>query len=157
MERGTLYQLINLIHRSKAPKKASEDFLEAVIVSYILAAVMHYLGMSSFDSMPSTSIVSHDLWMEDDAERRRVLADVLHHVVEQYVDLATKFASPQPSPRDSAGRAYEYTCEVLSLGLLYLDFKEKGMGTVFCLHGSISYYFSRRPTGKTMPLKRLHC
>ncbi len=49
MERGTLYQLRNLINRrnvKKLPKSdvnASEDFLEVVVTGYILVAVMSYL------------------------------------------------------------------------------------------------------------------
>ena len=63
MEKGTLYHIQNFINRrnvTKTPKgnvNASEDFFEAVVVSYILAAVMQYLGMSSFDDYPLASIV----------------------------------------------------------------------------------------------------
>lgn len=124
---------------TKSPKKnvnAAEDFLENVIVGYILAAVMHYLGMSSLDGMPLSSIVSHELWMEDDAVRADILASISRHIVNEYVDLATEFKAPEPaaaeqdprpsrpSTESSAGSVREHTREVMSLGLLYLDFKD---------------------------------
>ena len=46
-------------------------------------------------------------------------------VVESHTDLATKFRAPSPSHETaSCGRVYDYTREVFSLGLLYLDFKD---------------------------------
>ena len=106
MERGTLYQLRNLINRrnvNKSPKSnvnASEDFLEVVVTGYILAAVISYLGMSTFDDLPSSqSIVSHEVWMEDDAVRQNMLGDIAKHVVD-CVDLSTEFKDPTSCPGD---------------------------------------------------------
>ena len=70
MEKGTLYQIHNLIGRRdirKYPKNdvnASEDFLEAVIVSHILTAVLTY-GMSTLDDSPSAPTLSQNVWMND--------------------------------------------------------------------------------------------
>ncbi len=52
MERGTLYQLRNLINRRNVKKEvksdvnAIEDFIEVVTTEYIVSAVMTHLGMS---------------------------------------------------------------------------------------------------------------
>ncbi len=89
---------------------------------HILAAVMSYLGMSSIHDRPSPSIVSHDVWMESDDVRRLVLHSIAEHVITQHVDLATSFKDPSHSGSDK-GTAYEYTCEVLTLGLVIFDFK----------------------------------
>jgi L1 cell adhesion molecule like protein len=130
MERGTLYQLRNLISRrnvKKTPKgnvNASEDFLEVVVIGYILAAVMSYLGMSSLDDIPLESIVPHDIWMEDDTVRWTLLQNIAKHVVEKYVDLSTEFKDPAFQPDASTGTVLEYSCEMLSLGLLLLEFKD---------------------------------
>ncbi len=150
MEKGTLYHIRNFVNRrnvTKTPKgnvNASEDFLEAVVVAYILAAVMHYLGMSSFDDHPLASIVPHDAWMKCIPERSEILRDISHHIVNEYVDLTTVYKDPEPptppppptpsTPTDgelatskqdpSIGGVCEHTREVLSLGLLYLDFKD---------------------------------
>ena len=97
MEKGTLYHLRNLINRrniTKRPQKnvnAAEDFLEVVIVSYILTDVMTLLGMKSLHDIPSSPLVTQDVWMVDDAARREILTDISTRIVEKFVDLATTF------------------------------------------------------------------
>ncbi len=60
MERGTLYQLRNLIDRRNVTTKvksevnAAEDFLETVVVGYVISAVMVYLNMASLEDVPDT-------------------------------------------------------------------------------------------------------
>ena len=74
MERGTLYQLRNLINRRNVKKRvksdvnATEDFIEIVVTGYIISAVLSYLGMSCINDVPSDSILSPALWMEEDSE-----------------------------------------------------------------------------------------
>ena len=132
MERGTLCQLRNLINRrnvTKKPKKnvnAAEDFLEVVITGHILTAVMSCLGMSSLKDMPLSSVLSHDLWMQDDEVRRKLLNDIALHVVNQHVDLAIVFKDP--SSKETPGTAYDYACEVLTLGLFIMNFKDAVRG-----------------------------
>jgi hypothetical protein len=66
----------------------------------ILAAVIHYLGMSSFDDCPLASIVAHDTWMK---------SDLSHHIV-NYVALTVRFSyavgvgltSPQRTQRPNS-------------------------------------------------------
>ena len=41
-------------------------------------------------------------------------------VVDKHVDLTTAFLAPQP-PLDTTSSKYDYTQEVVSLGLLYLN------------------------------------
>ena len=128
MERGTLCQLRNLINRrnvTKKPKKnvnAAEDFLEVVITGHILTAAMSCLGMSSLDDMPLSSELSHHLWMQDDEVKRKILNDIALHVVNQHVDLANVFKDP--SSKETPGTAYDYACEVLTLGLFIMNFKD---------------------------------
>ena len=57
-ERGTLCQLRNLINRRNVSGK-----------------------MSELSDIPSSTIVSHDIWMEEDSVRRKVLLDISNHVV----------------------------------------------------------------------------
>ena len=130
MEMGTLYQLRNLLSRRnvttqpKSDVNANEDFLELVVTGYILTAVLIRLGMSNVHDMPP-SVVSPDIWMEDDSVRQSTLMTLSSSVVESHTDLATKFHVPSPSHETaSCGRVYDYTREVFSLGLLYLDFKD---------------------------------
>lgn len=110
-----------MTQRPKENVNAAEDFLGIVTTGHILAAVMTHLRMSSVDDMPSSAIISHDIWMEDDSVRRKVLEDVSSYVVNQHVDLSTSFKTLDSSTN---GTAYDYGCEVLALGLLVIDFKD---------------------------------
>ena len=134
MERGTLYQLRNLINRRnvtthpKSDVNANEDFLEVTITSYILVAAMSDLGMSSLDDIPPDSVISHDMWMEDDSKRKSVLTEISSSLVNKHVDLEAEFHSSDEASsghsNSSGGTVYDYTREVISLGLLYLNFKD---------------------------------
>lgn len=121
MERGTLYQLRNLINRrnvTKHPKtdvNSNEDFLEVCLTGYIVVAVMKFLGMTDLHGCPLPSLVSPDLWMEDDSVRRSTLIKIASAVVDEHVDLVTEFSEQSLSSPPST--VYDYTREVLSLGL----------------------------------------
>ena len=83
------------------------------------------VGYVILHDMPLSSVVSPDLWMEDDSVRQSTLMTLSSSVVESHTDLATKFCVPSPSHETaSCGSVYDYTREVFSLGLLYLDFKD---------------------------------
>ena len=102
MEKGTLYQIRNLIDRRNITNKpkdivnAAEDFVELVTVSHILTAAMSYLGMTAVNDLPSATAVPREAWMEDDDHRRRILQSISAKIVDKYVDLATVY-KPQES------------------------------------------------------------
>ena len=138
MERGTLYQLRNLINRRNVKKEVKSNV--------------------------SDSILSPGLWMEDDSVRKSAQMDVASAIIDKHIDLVTMFSgrpheSDDVSIQDSSdsgesigdggggggegwwwrrmvveknggseghvGSVYEYYREVLSLGiLLYLYFKD---------------------------------
>ena len=136
MERGTLYQLRNLINQRNVTKQAktdvnaNEDFMEVCFTGYILVSVMSLLGMSDLEGSPLPSLVSPDLWMEDDSVRQSTLMKIASAIVDQHVDLVTKFVdTSEPNSSTSSvhhthSTVYDYTQEVISLGLLYLNFKD---------------------------------
>lgn len=138
MERGTLYQLRNLINRRNVVKKvktdmnACEDFFELVVTGHVVACAMHLLGMSSIDEIPSSTVIQspEDALMKDDSERKSILIEVATLIVEQNVDLSTSFSDSQSSnlakqsPATDSDSVYAYSSEVLSLGLLFLEFKD---------------------------------
>ena len=103
MERGTLYQLRNLINRRSVVKKvksdvnACEDFLELVVTGYIVACAMEVLDMSALNEVPSSAVIDspEDAWRKDDTERKSILTEVSSQIVDQYVDLSTSFAESQ--------------------------------------------------------------
>ena len=59
MEGGTLLQLRNLINRRNISSdisgkfNAAIDFFELVLTAHVLAAAMHYFGMSTLEEAPS--------------------------------------------------------------------------------------------------------
>ena len=128
LDRGTLFHLRNLINRrnvTKSPKNdmnATEDFFELVVIGYVLTAVMSHLGMASVDDSPLPSIVSPDTWMEDDSARKATLNAIASQIIDKHVDLAMEFSDKHQNK--DTGTVYDYSCELLTLGLLYLNFKD---------------------------------
>ena len=114
------------------PKKdmnACEDFFELVVTGHVIACAMQLLGMSSVNEIPSSSVIEspEGSWMKDDSERKSILMEVATLIVEQNVDLSMTFSDSQSSDlakRSAADSVYSYSCEVLSLGLLFLEFKD---------------------------------
>ena len=127
MERGTLYQLRNLINRRnvttevKSNVNANEDFLEVVVTGCVIVTAMKFLGMSSLNDIPHASHVPSDSWMQEDSVRKSILTDLSSSIIDLRVDLKTDFNQPTST---ASGTICDYSCEVLSLGLLYLDFKD---------------------------------
>ncbi len=112
---------------AKSDVNSNEDFLEVCVTSYILVVVMSHLGMTDLHGTPLASRISPDLWMEDNAVRKVALEDIASVIVEAHVDLATEFrpdTSTSSSTPGFSNSVYDYTREVISLGLLYLNFKD---------------------------------
>lgn len=89
MDGGTLHQLRNLINRVNVGPKAVksqasevEDFLELVINCHLLAAVMHFFGMSSTKDAPSRNQFPPHMSPE---QMGNLLQDRMLKVVDQYV------------------------------------------------------------------------
>ena len=132
MERGILYQLHNLINRRNVVKKvkkdmnACEDFFELTVTGYVITCAMELLGMSAVDEVPNSGFIKEpeEAWMKDDSERRSILMDVAKAIVEEHVDLSTNFSESQSSTMPtSSDSVYAYSCETLSLRLLFLEFQ----------------------------------
>ena len=77
--------------------------------------------MSELSDIPSSTIVSHDIWMEEDSVRRKVLLDISNHVVSEHVSLATAFSH---CSAQGEGTTYDYASEVLTLGMFIMNFKD---------------------------------
>jgi L1 cell adhesion molecule like protein len=142
MKRGTLYQLRNLINRRNVTNKVksdvntAEDFFELVVTGHIITSAMELLGMSSVDEVPSSQFVPspEEAGMRVDSERKSILMEVASHIVDHNVDLSTTFADSQSTETTStqADSVYAYSCETLTLGLLFLELKDgirEGDGT----------------------------
>lgn len=105
-ERGTLFQLKQLLHRSSVPTdpgdniKAAEDFLLVVLHSYIVAAANFILS----------------------AEPRPANVAVLSRkIVDKFVLISTPYSTPHVDPK-KADKVGVYAMELLTLGLLWHNF-----------------------------------
>ena len=138
-DHGTLYQLRNLINRRNVvvdPKRdvnACEDFFVLTVKCYIIAAVMKELQMNSLDDIPSDDVVPEDTWLLPDDEKERVLTDVCDKILEQFCTIKYH-TTPTISlgDNDQQDQILLYASEVLTLGLLYLEFVDaikEGDGT----------------------------
>lgn len=97
MQKGTLFQLHNLINRRnistkvKANVDGGEDFMDIITRGHILAAALEHFGMSSVDDIPQSTKVDINTWSLEDEERRKILLEVSMDIVNKYVDLDTIF------------------------------------------------------------------
>ena len=108
MQRGTLYHLRNLINHRNVTNKcmnACEDIFETVVEGHVIACALQLLGMSGVNDLPTQTITSHEAWMMDDIERRRILMDTTTQIVEENVDLSTNF-----SPESTSGHEISTVC-----------------------------------------------
>ena len=107
---------------------ACEYFFEtvvSVVEGHVIACALQLLGMSDINDLPTQTITSYETWMMDDIERRRILMDTATQIVEENVDLSTNFSPESTSVHEiSTDNVYAYACEVLSLGLLYFEFRD---------------------------------
>ena len=128
-----------MIKKVKKDMNACEDFFELTVTGYTITCAMELLGMSTVDEVPSSGVIKEpeEVWTKDNTERRSILMDVAKIIVEQHVDLSTNFSESQSSTLPAtctSDSIYAYSCETLSLGLLFLEFKmqlEKGVGIVY--------------------------
>ena len=90
MEKGTLFQLRNVINRRnvsskpKAEVNAAEDFFEIAVIGYVISSTMSYLQMSSLEDVPDKDIIPEEAIMDDSA-KAAILQDISSHLVDRYV------------------------------------------------------------------------
>ena len=144
-EFGTLYHLRNLINRRNITKKpdtnvaASEDFLTTVVEGHIVAAAMEILGMSSPDSRPSKVYFPDGCEKLDSLGKKKILMLACLSVIDQFVEIeppsifsptqsdTTSSEAPTPTPTLPACKPDligAYSCNLLSLGLLFMEFND---------------------------------
>lgn len=128
-DHGTLQQLRNLINRRNVvsePSKnvnACEDFFVLVVVCHILCAAMKILDMDTLDSFP-VGIESEWVFDTED-ERRQKLHSIASEIVSKFTDFST-FSETDGDQAEDQDTDYvnEYAKEVLSIGLLYLEYQD---------------------------------
>ena len=77
--------------------------------------------MTAVSDTPSSPILSDNIWLISDDERR----DVLHILCQ---DIVNSFVSLDPGPKSTVSTiedgVFSYACQLLSLGLLYREFSD---------------------------------
>lgn len=123
---GTLYQLRNIINRRdvvKQPSKnmnACEGFLDVVVEAHIVSAAMTVFGMQTVDDKPDETLFPNNFSKLDTMQQRKVLLLATRSVVEKFVDLTWV----EKESVDTDDHVQAYACEVLTLGLIYMEFKD---------------------------------
>lgn len=130
MDKGTMVQLRNLIDRrnvgadSEKDCNASDDFFVLVVECHIIAAAMKYFKMTKTKDMPSHELLREDLWTDI---RKDVLFSVTTEIVTKFVDLEPRglqLSASKSNNEANENKVYVHACELLSHGLLYLEFSD---------------------------------
>ena len=124
-----MYQLRNAINRVNVVQKpldrfdTCEDFLVMVVECHISAAAMTMLDMKSLDDVPSLQYAAEgaDTWMLPATDHECILSTITERLVDQYVDVGYNDSLASLSETDMIRL---YASQVLSLGSLYLEFKD---------------------------------
>ena len=107
-EKGTLYQLKNLLHRNAVPldpgdnMKAAEDFLQVVLQGHIAVAAETVCTAS---------------------DRELTLAELSKAIVEKFVKIILPSPS-SPSASTNNDKVFLYATEVITLGLIWESFHD---------------------------------
>lgn len=107
----------------KARFDEREDFFIVVIESYILLAAMCELNMSSVDDKPSYDDISDNLWIETDDKRRAVLSKITFNILEKFTNVRYNRTSDSVCLKENDA-VCTHSVELLSMGLLYLHFRD---------------------------------
>ena len=120
-DKGTLYQLRNLLNRrnvSQVPKAnfdGCDDFFNTVVDGHILAAAMEFLEMTSISDNPTPESLQN-LVGQSKEHRADTLIQISSQIASKYVELRMEKSE---LCRDGV---YGYACKVLSVGLFYREF-----------------------------------
>ena len=148
MDGGT-YQLKMLVNRRNVVKDPSksvtpcEEFFLLVVETHILAAAMQLFGMSSLEDKPSVQFFPEGS-SELNAQQRHQLLMLALRDLTKFFDLDLTFKDPKQAkskpikaaksrkaPHQQSDHVHAYACEVISLGLLLMEFNDavRGDGT----------------------------
>ena len=133
MDGGTLYQLRNVINRRNITKNttsnvtATEEYFLLVTEAHIVTAAMTLFQMDLLEDEPHSLCFPEGCAELPNSDRRTVFLHAARKLLTKFVDLS--FCQQLPQPED---HVQAYACEVLSLGLLLMEFNDairEGDGT----------------------------
>lgn len=103
MDGGCLLQLRNLLNRRNVAKdvtgrfNATIDFFELIVHCHIIAAALHFFGMSGTDETPSFNALPSNLSKWPVKEQWKVFSHAIGRLIDRYV-IVKKFADLHPEP-----------------------------------------------------------
>ena len=112
----------NIKNEPKEDFSACEEFFLLVVTCHILCAGMKYLQMNKLDDEPVCDELPEDFWLYSDDEKSKVLDAVAENIITELVDLSLSFDGGKS--KTSSDHVFEYAREVLSLGLLYMNYRD---------------------------------
>ncbi len=105
----------------KKPSKsvtACEEFFLLVVEARILTAAMQVFGMSTLEDKPSTQFFPENSSRLNPAQRRHVFLLAIRQVLDKFVEISF----PVPDSNPDTDHVQAYAKEVMSLGLLLMEF-----------------------------------
>ena len=99
---------------------ANEDFLNIIVAAHTIAAALNVLSIKSSSDIPSVLSGMH-------SDATAALNSLVRSISNKFIDIT--FSKDKPSEVD---HVFEYAKETLSLGMIYLEFKDavkEGDGT----------------------------
>ena len=127
-DRDTLFQLRNLINRRNVRKDlsqdvhASQDIFMTVVESHILCAAMDVFQMSTLNDNPTSVFFPEGSKELEPCQQLDVLLRAVREIVDRHVDISFAHILEQTTSAQSVDTIYEYSSDVLSLELLFMEF-----------------------------------
>ena len=157
MDFGTLYQLRTLINRRNVVSDvtkdmtACEEFMELITNAYVISAATHIGEVCNVKELAS-KIMSSD-------NQVAAVTSIAKTLCSKMVNLHTTAADTMEPTDSSLDRVLEYSKEVLSLGLLLMEFKDairEGDGLRVLRCWKYFFLFFRATNHKNYCIEALH-
>lgn len=104
---------------------ACEEFFLVVVEAHILSAAVQVFGMSPLDDTPfNTKLFTKEAVNLNSVERRNVCLLAVRELLNHFVDLSFAIASTSTVDGTKYDHIQEYAKEVLSMGLLLMEFAD---------------------------------
>ena len=110
----------------KEPKDdfdACQEFFTLIVHSHVLCAAMEVLQMDGLNSMPESKFLVSDVPRKPKQEKEKIILSIAQTIISKTVDLSMSYKTDLPQD-DREDHIYEYASEAISLGLLFLNYRD---------------------------------
>ena len=121
-----MYHIRNLLNYRKVKKEpttarnACENFFQVFIEAHIVYAAKTHFKMASLDDTPQMADLPPNFYSMPMSERKTYLYDLCKAMIKEIVSLYHH----QQTRSCSSDRVYAYASDVLSLGLIYMEYND---------------------------------